>query len=265
MDCSYCHHEGNYHGSTLTLEQIENICNITEKHKIKSIKITGGEPLLHPNILEIIRKFSVIPSVKDIAITTNGILLEEMATNLKSVGLKRINIGCDSLKNDNLKSIGRVRNGLKAAKKVGFQSIKINMVLLKGVNEDEVDDMIDFAAENGFILQIIELINTESTYFEKFHVSLEKIENKLSKISEKVVTRNLHHRKQYFLKKGAIVELVKPVHNAEFCQNCHTLRITSDFQFQPCLNRNDNFIPINKDIEISLQKALDRRVPFNAV
>ena len=245
------------------MEQIDNICSITEKHKIKSIKITGGEPLLHPNILEIIRKFSEIPSVIDIAITTNGILLEEMATDLKSAGLKRINIGCDSLKNDNLKSLDRIHNGLKAAKKTGFQSIKINMVLLKGVNEDEVEEMIDFAAENGFILQIIELINTESAYFEKFHVSLTKIEDKLLKISEKVVTRNLHHRKQYYLKSGAIVELVKPVHNAEFCQNCHTLRITNDFQFQPCLNKSNNFVQIGDDVEISLQKALERRIPFN--
>ena len=127
----------------------------------------------------------------------------------------------------------------------------------------EIDDMIEFVKKNGFILQIIELINTDNEFFEKYHVSLDDVQKKLEKRAIKTITRNLNDRIQYYLDEETVVELVKPVHNSNFCKNCHTLRITNDFQFQPCLNRSDNLVPIKENIEDALIEVMKRRMPYN--
>ncbi|MHA1715286.1 MAG: GTP 3',8-cyclase MoaA, partial [Promethearchaeota archaeon] len=265
LNCAYCHHEG-YHDnskhSQLTLDQIHQISKVVHEHGISSIKLTGGEPLLHPNVLEIIKEFSSIPSVKDVSLTTNGYLLKDLALDLKKAGLNRLNIGCDSLENDWVKSAKNIEEGLKAIQDAGFTATKLNMVLLKNVNDHEFEAMLDLSRKNGLILQVIELINTNDEFFRKYHASLDDIEKELERRARRIVMRNANHRKQYVIDEKTIVELVKPVHNSEFCLHCRTLRITNDFQFQPCLNRTDNLVPIEDDIEKALKIALDRREPF---
>jgi len=265
LNCFYCHREGYSKlglAEQLSLEQIDMLCSIISKYEIKSIKITGGEPLLHPNVIEIVKRFAAERSLNDISLVTNGILLEKKAMALKEAGLHRLNIGLDSLCNSAVKILDKIRGGIGIVKEAGFDLVKINMVLLKGINDQEITEMMKFARDHGFILQIIELINTNSDFYQKYHIKLNDIEQRLVNQAEKIVPRQFQGRKQYYLRDGTVVEIVRPVHNPEFCMNCHTLRVTHDFQFQPCLNRMDNLVPIQEDIEKALREVLERRIPF---
>ncbi len=244
------------------MEQIHKLCQIVQEFEINSVKITGGEPLLHPQIVDIIRCFRQIPTVRDISLVTNGLLLEGMVEDLKSAGLDRLNIGCDSIEDERFKTIKNIEGALEKVKNVGFKAVKLNMVILKDVNQDEIATMIETCRKHDIILQLIELINSNDDFYKKYHVNLDDVETELGKRAIKVVTRSLHHRKQYHLEEGVIVEVVKPVHNSDFCANCHTLRVTSDFSFLPCLNRSDLQIPINDDVKESLRAAMKNRIPF---
>ncbi len=266
LNCFYCHHEGNdsHFKNVLTLDQIRKIASIVEKYSIEEIKLTGGEPLLHPDIVEIVRIFHNIPSVKEISMTTNGLLLKSLAKPLKKAGLDRLNIGCDSFSKSSVKSFTAIQPGLQEAKAAGFSPLKINMVVLKGINDHEVPQFISFTQKEGIILQIIELIKSNlDGLYEKYHISLDSIENELIKQNARIVERAMHDRKQYILENGAVVELVKPVDNTHFCRNCKTLRITNDFKVQPCLNRPDLIVPIEDDIFLAFSKAMSLRKPFN--
>lgn len=265
LNCFYCHQEGYISDKdvhSLSLKQIDQLCSIIKKYEINGIKITGGEPLLHPHIIKIVERFAAEQSLNDISLVTNGLLLEKNALKLREAGLQRINIGLDSLCNSAVKIFDKISNGIAIVKDVGFQLIKINMVLLKGINDLEIEDMIQFSQKHGFILQIIELININTEFYQKYHMNLDKIEKELINQADKIISRQFQDRKQYYLKDGAIVEIVKPGHNPAFCGNCHTLRVTHDFQFQPCLNRMDNLVPIGNDIENALKEVMKRRVPF---
>jgi len=265
LNCPYCHNEGfsSHNSNKLTLDQIKKLLSIIDKYSISSIKITGGEPLIHPQIVDIVKIFSSHPKIEDLSMTTNGLLLEKYAEQLKEAGLDRVNISCDSYHyNPSYKSLKSIDKQITIAQEIGLTPIKLNMVLLKGINENEIEPMINFAAEKDVMLQIIELIDLDKEYFNKFHVSLKDLASKLEKEAVEIKIRDLHHRKQYTLPNGAKIEIVNPVHNTNFCMNCKTLRVTNDFQFQPCLYRIDNLVPIEEDIEKSLKKAMERRRPF---
>ncbi|MHA1399214.1 MAG: GTP 3',8-cyclase MoaA [Candidatus Heimdallarchaeaceae archaeon] len=268
LSCPYCHKEGYDNDpslSKLSLEQIRKLTWVINKYDLYSVKLTGGEPLLHPQIIDIVRIISEETSVTDISMTTNGLLLNKYARKLKDAGLNRVNISCDSYHYNRLyKSLDNIKDEIKIAQEVELTPIKINMVLLKSVNEDEVEPMIQFAGENNLILQIIELINIDKEYFNEYHLGLEKLEEELEARAIEIRTRKLHLRRQYKLENGAVVELVKPEHNHNFCMNCRTLRVTNDFKFQPCLYRTDNLVPIGDDIQTSLKLAIERRRPFFA-
>jgi cyclic pyranopterin phosphate synthase len=231
------------------------------------VKITGGEPLIHPDIVEIVRFFASIESINDVSMTTNGLLLEKMAHDLKRAGLNRVNIGCDSVSNPKYKNLRSIQKGIDAALDAGLLPIKLNMVLMKSVNEEDVEKLIEIASQHGIILQIIELINTNDAFFHQYHLSLDALEKSLEKRALKIVTRKTQDRKQFHLDSNSksIVELVSPVHNPKFCANCHTCRITNDFQFQTCLHREDNLVPIlgQDNVELALLESLKRREPYH--
>ncbi len=219
---------------------------------------------MHPDIVEIVKIFADETPAKDISMTTNGTFLAKFAEKLKDVGLDRVNISCDSYYyNPQYKSLDTIRKSIDIAKDVGLTPIKLNMVMLKGVNEDQVAPMLDFTAENGIILQLIELVDlVDKEYFNKYHMSLRELEKEFEKRAIKIKTRDLHLRHQYTLENGGVVELVEPMHNSTFCMHCQTMRVTNDFQFQPCLYRTDNLVPIKDDLKAALDKAMEHRRPF---
>lgn len=251
--CFYCHKEGQILNSYVEMspEEIEFIVRVAASLGVWGVKLTGGEPLLRDDIIEIVRRVSRVPGIKDLSLTTNGFFLEKYAKQLREAGLLRVNVSLDTLRAERFREITgvdayeKVIRGIIEAKNVGLSPIKVNMVLLKGINEDEIDEMIEFVRENCLILQIIEFEQPyEDAFYMKYHASLDDIEERLEKESNKIIVRRMHHRKKYILDDGAEVEVVRPMHNTEFCLHCNRIRLTSDGKLKPCLFRNDNLVDL---------------------
>ena len=261
IQCFYCHHEGQEQISyEMTPDEIYTRVSDMAELGIEYVKITGGEPLLRKDILDIISKIRSIPEIKEISMTTNGFLLKELAFDLKKAGLDRINVGCDALYSNELpKSMDIILPSIQQALLAGLQPIKVNMVVLKGLNDHEIPSMIEHASQVGFILQLIELIPNDDPSFDQYHLSLDALEKELKKKADRVVVRNLQSRKQFHLGK-VIIEIVGPTQSG-FCQGCKKIRITSDGMIKPCLMRSDNLIPYT-GIE-SIKQALQLKSPYH--
>ena len=280
LNCFYCHREGEDPSwkEEMTPEEIQRIVAIAASFGLGKVKITGGEPLLRRDILEIIARIHATPGIKEVSMTTNGIHLSEYAYNLKKAGLARVNVSLDTLIAERYKqitgadSLQSVISGIKKARDAGLNPVKVNTVLLKGLNEKEIPEMIDFAKKNNVILQIIELESpNENEWYKRYHASLNTVERLLEGMAERITIRKMHHRKKYHLRNGGEVEIVKPMHNTEFCRHCTRIRVTSDGKLKPCLFRNDNLIdmlgPLRKGAsEDTLKKlfleAVKRREPY---
>jgi cyclic pyranopterin phosphate synthase len=261
LNCSYCHKEGESAGSLseISLKTIQKLVKCAGEMGVKSVKITGGEPLLRRDICEIIKSIAHIPGIEDVALTTNGILLQEYAYSLKRAGLNRVNIGCDSISSSIVaKRVENILPGLISAKKVGLEPIKINMVVLKDINHHKIKEMIKFVGKYKVILQLIELIPTRNWYYQKHYFSLNTMEKELQKKAKKIEIREMQARKQYYLN-NAIVEIVRPTHTL-FCKYCTKIRVTSNGKIKPCLMRDDNLVEF-KD-KTSFIEALRRRSIF---
>ncbi len=243
LDCPYCHKEGQPTSKKeMTLGEIERIIKDAKEIGIKKIKVTGGEPLVRNDIMEIIKIIKKY-DFEDISLVTNGFLLARYAKDLKEAGLDRLNIGCDSL-NSNilLKNKKNIEAGLKKAKDVGLNPIKLNMVVLKGINDKEIKDMIGFARKNKAVLQLIELVNmnVNEKFYKKHFSGLGDTEKEFERKSVLIIKKERHNRRQYNLG-DVLVEVVRPFTN-EFCKNCRRIRITADGKIKPCLMRNDNLV-----------------------
>ena len=282
VNCIYCHHDGMRSSKNeMTPDEIYKICQIAKRIGVRKIRLSGGEPLIRKDIVEIISKINSI-GFNDISITTNGILLEKYAKDLKEAGLDRVNVSLDTLNPETYEFITK-KDYLEAAKKgilksveVGLYPVKINMVIMRDINEHEIKDMFNFCKDNNMVLQLIELIESENCDDDKFsaeyHYKLDMVEERLSDIADEVREREfMQGRRKYYINGGEI-EVVKPVDNSKFCANCTRLRVTPDGKIKPCLLRNDNLVDIITDIrnnesdekleEIFL-KGIDKREPFN--
>jgi cyclic pyranopterin phosphate synthase len=267
LACIYCHREGEKESTEqLSASEIAEILTVSAKFGIRSVKFTGGEPLLRPDLLEIVQS---VPKGMESSLTTNGTLLADLARGLKDAGLKRVNVSLDSLDRDTYQKITGVDNlpdvldGITAAREAGLTPVKINMVVLEGINEHEVDNFLAYVrGKRDLILQLIELMNFNNC---EHHGDLNGLENGLALRSKQIVTRRMHHRKKYCLD-GAEVEVVRPVHNTEFCAFCNRLRVTSDGKLKPCLMRTDNHIDIRgkhgEELEDLFRQAVATREPF---
>jgi cyclic pyranopterin phosphate synthase len=235
----------------MTAAEIVHLVKIAISLGIRRIKLTGGEPLLREDILEIVKGIAELKDLQDFSMTTNGTLLASMAEDLRTCGLMRVNISLPSLKADVYRklmggSLEDVLKGVSAAVDAGFYPVKINMLVLAGVNETEIPLMIEFAKKSGTLLQLIELepINLSKTYYERYHYPLDKVEADLAKHALRVkVRRYMQNRRIYHLPNGR-VEVIRPTENTEFCAHCTRLRITSDGKLKPCLMVNTNLVDV---------------------
>lgn len=259
-------------------EEIERIVRVAASLGIYGIKLTGGEPLIRSDIIEIVQRISHIPGIKDVSMTTNGYFLAEYAKYLKEAGLHRVNVSLDTLNPEKFRIITgtnfheKVINGIIEALRVGLNPVKVNMVLLRDINDNEVNDMIRFAEEKGLILQIIELERAgEDDFYKRYHTSLDNVEKELRDKAYKVIVRQMHHRRKYILNNGVEVEIVKPMHNSEFCLHCNRIRLTSNGKLKPCLFKNNNLVdllsPIRNGADDEYLKslfieAIKRREPY---
>ena len=283
VNCLYCHHDGMVKSKDdMTADELYTICKIAKKIGVRKIRLSGGEPLLKNDIVEIVERIASL-DFKDISMTTNGILLEKYAQKLKDAGLDRVNVSLDTLNRETFEFITKkdyledAKRGILKAVEVGLYPVKINMVIMKDINQDEIDDMFEFCKENNIVLQLIELIESENCDDDKFsvdyHYKLDDIEKELADIADDVREREfMQGRKKYYINGGEI-EVVKPVDNAKFCANCSRLRITPDGKIKPCLLRNDNLVELishvrNGESEEKLEeifiKGINKREPFNS-
>ncbi len=283
IQCFYCHHDGIIPQKyEMNSQEIERITLIAKNIGIKKIRLSGGEPLIREDIIGIVERISEI-GFQDVSLTTNGILLEKYALPLKNVGLNRVNVSFDTLNPQTYQYITKsnyidhVKRGIKKAVEVGLYPVKVNMVLMKGLNHNEIWDMFNFCKKNGVILQIIELLKTESypdsDFFQEYHYDMKIIEEELKDKATSIKTRAfMQDRKKYFLEGGEI-EVVRPMDNTEFCKNCTRLRITPDGKLKPCLLRNDNLVDLinpmrngasDMDLQNLFLDAINNREPFHS-
>ena len=282
LNCLYCHHDGMLPSKDeMTPLEIEKITKIAKDLGVRRVRLSGGEPLIRKDIVDIVDKISQI-GFKDISITTNGTYLSKYSKDLKDAGLDRVNVSLDTLNKDRYKFLTKkdyldsVKDGILKAVEVGLSPVKINMVMMKGINEDEVWDMFRFSRDNGLILQLIELMESENCedniFSQDYHLNISPIEEEIEKIADDVkVRKDMQNRRKYYIGKGEI-EIVKPLDNTNFCSNCTRLRITPRGQIKPCLLRNDNLIDIigplrngasDEELKAIFLDGISKREPYN--
>ena len=281
VKCLYCHHDGILpQNEEMTPDEIFRIAQVARAIGIEKMRLSGGEPLIRPDIVEIVEKISTL-GFRDISITTNGTMLAVYAGKLVKAGLNRVNVSLDTLNPETYKFITSrdylesAKKGIQAAAQAGMNPVKVNMVVMKDLNHEEIWDMFNFCKENNAVLPLIELLKTESCpdtdFIDQYHYEMEELEEELAQAADKVKTRDfMQDRKKYFVDDGEI-EIVKPMDNTQFCKNCTRLRITPDGKIKPCLLRNDNLMNIigairsGEDMD-ELKKifidAIDNREPY---
>ena len=229
VDCIYCHHDGMLESSDeMTPDEIYQVCRIAKSLGVEKIRLSGGEPLVRRDIIEIVEKINTL-GFKDLSITTNGIYLEKYAQALKDAGLDRVNVSLDTLDPQIYKMITgadlleKAKNGILKASEVGIYPVKINMVVMNDINTEELWDMFEFCKGNDLILQLIEIIDSDSCedkdFNSKYHFELSEFEEKLASLADGIKVREfMQNRRKYFIDGGEI-EVVHPVENSDFCSN----------------------------------------------
>jgi GTP 3',8-cyclase len=283
--CAYCHREGevqraNRSAELMSVQEIVRMAKIAIDLGITRIKLTGGEPLMRMDLPEIVEGIALIPGLKDLSLTTNGLLLGgETAKELRSRGLRRVNISLPSLNPVTYHKLtgGKLEatlEGIKASVAAGFCPVKLNTVILKDVNVEDIPDLIEYAGKMGIVLQLIELdpVNVGDKYYNQHHRSLDEQEKMLKAQAVSIEKRPfMHNRVIYHLPNGT-VEVVKPIENTDFCMHCTRMRITSDGKLKPCLMRNDNLTDLltpirhgasDQELKELFKKANKLREPFN--
>jgi GTP 3',8-cyclase len=233
----------------LSYEEIEYVCDIFVELGIEKIRLTGGEPMMRQDIETIISKLANFKSkgLHDLALTTNGYFLPDRAKNLKDAGLDRITISLDSLKRDVFKQmtgvdvLDRVLNGIVAAKAAGLEPIKINAVIVRGHNEDEVADFAAFAREHDIKMRFIEFMPLDAghDWSRADVVSGREIRERISErfpLEPIDMFRGSETASRYRFADGAPGEIgiIAPV-TEPFCGACSRIRLTADGQIRTCL------------------------------
>jgi cyclic pyranopterin phosphate synthase len=276
--CFFCHREGEHDpGAEMTAREVETIVEVASGFGIRKVKLTGGEPMLRGDLAEIVGR--IRPHLDEVSMTTNASLLSEKACELKEAGLDRVNVSLHTLDPASFKRITgtdcepQVRAGLEEAVRCGLNPVKINMVVMKGVNDSEVPAMIGYSRDVGAVLQLIEFQELEhgAEHYDRLHYDLTPLERSLEDQAERIVEREIHRRKVYHLRGGAQVEVVRPMHNSVFCAYCTRLRVTSDGRLKACLMRDDNLVPLvslmragapRERLEEAFREAVARRQPY---
>ncbi|KYH36161.1 MAG: molybdenum cofactor biosynthesis protein MoeA [Candidatus Bathyarchaeota archaeon B23] len=249
--CLYCHREGESNPRReLTVGEIGGIAAAAVSLGIVRFKITGGEPLLREDLPDVVE--AIASHAEEVSMTTNGSRLEGVAEVLVEAGLGRVNVSLPSLRREVFREItgvdalGRVKRGVEAALDAGLTPLKINVVMLKGLNSDEVPAFVEYSREVGATLQLIELqpLRRGATVWRRLHLDLKPLEEALEAEAVRVEKRREQGRKRYHLEDGAVVEVVRPTSNPGFCLHCHRLRLTSDGYLKPCLMRDDNLVDL---------------------
>jgi cyclic pyranopterin phosphate synthase len=271
--CIYCHDEGlgpvlrprTPHEDEMAVGEIVRIVKVAREFGIRSVKYTGGEPLVRQDMEEIVDR--TVRHIPDVSMTTNGSMLAARAEGLRDAGLKRVNVSIDSLDPEVFRDIRKgalapVLKGIQKAVEVGLKPVKLNMVVFERTLP-HIPAMIDFIGKgDGLKLQLIQFM-PEIVGDRDWDVDIDGVKKWLEQRADKVLVREMHHRHIYIFN-GAEVEVVDPVHSAEFCMNCHRIRVTHDGKLKGCLNRGDDLVP-TRDLDDDGLRDAFRRVVANRV
>jgi cyclic pyranopterin phosphate synthase len=252
LRCIYCSVGSVPHlprSEILSYEEIQRIVHAAASMGISKVRITGGEPLLRPNLDELVRMLSRIEGIDDISLTSNGTLLSKYAVELKEAGLKRVNVSLDTLREDRFKRITgmdkleEVLSGIEASYGAGLCPVKINTVVLRGINEDEVTDLAQMSISQGWHVRFIEFMpfgipKTEALGTVSAQEIRERIQH-LGKLEPYTGKTGYGPARYYQLPEARGTIGFISTMTEHFCHSCNRLRLTSDGQLRPCLIGND--------------------------
>lgn len=258
------------HADQLSVDEMVRVVETAAQGGVRRVRLTGGEPLVHPHIVEIVRRIASIQNIEEVSLTTNAMLLERLAQPLSDAGLKRVNISLDSLDADKFKRItrggdlNRVWKGIAAAERAHLSPLKINTVIVRGLNADELSALARLTIENAWHVRFIEVMPIGNTqdWGEGFpapderYVSVQEMKSQLATCNMyPVESPQGNGPARTFRIPGALgtVGFISPL-GEHFCQNCNRLRLTSDGKLRSCL-----VIPA----EVSLRDAVRSGQPLD--
>lgn len=235
--------------SLLTTEELLTVIGVAVESGITQVRLTGGEPLLRRDIIEVILGINALPQPPRISLTTNALRLAEVAQDLKDAGLQRVNVSLDTLSAERFKAMTHrdrfndVIEGIKAAQAAGLTPLKVNSVLLKGVNDDEAIPLLRHAIENDWNLRFIEQMPLDAgdLWARPVMVTADDIQSQLEQefTLTPVPTRGSAPAEEFYVNGGpATVGIIASV-TRPFCSACDRLRLTADGQFRNCLFARD--------------------------
>lgn len=250
--CVYCMAEDMTflpRNEVLSLEECARLVKIFVKLGVTKVRITGGEPLVRKNALWLFNEIGHLPNLNELVLTTNGSQLEKQAQDLKNAGVKRINISVDSLDSQRFKAITRigdlekVLNGIQAAKRAGFENIKLNSVLMRGINDDEALPLVDFAINQAIDISFIEempLGEVNHTRESTFVSNADTLKLLQSKYTLTPSTHNSGGPARYWQVANTHTKIgfISP-HSHNFCESCNRVRITCKGELFLCLGQED--------------------------
>jgi len=250
LNCLYCSRgerkKGKKQCVRLTPENYHSIISIMAELGINKIRVTGGEPLVRPDICSILSAVSSVPGISDISMTTNGVRLASMVQNIKEAGLKRLNISLDSLNRERFRKmtgadeLTNVLKGIEKAIEAGLTPVKTNTVLIKGVNDSEIDDIIKLSKDYPIDVRFIELMPIGKFGEE----NRDKVVNN-SEITaahpelQPCKVEDINQPARYYKIEGyqGRVGFISPMSH-QFCDKCNRIRLTCDGKIKPCLGNN---------------------------
>jgi cyclic pyranopterin phosphate synthase len=282
LRCVYCMPsegiEWQPHDTIMQYEEIAQFVKLAASQGIREVRLTGGEPLIRKNLPDLVHQLSVIPGIEDISLTTNGLLLENLAEKLAGAGLTRVNVSFDTMRPALFKKITRggslekVWNGILAAERYNLTPIKLNTVILKGINSDEIEELAKLTLDHDWSLRFIELmpISNQAPWGgdfpkpEEMYFPISEVRTRLEKFGFGPIRSHVigEGPSEEYRIKGArgSIGFISPL-SKSFCKRCNRLRLTSDGNLRPCLG-NDEEVPIlaamrnGEDILPLLQKAI---------
>ncbi len=273
--CFYCMPHGDVqlfnHDEILCYEEILSIVDAAVNTGFRKFRITGGEPLVRKGVCELIRRMVARKGVEEVVLTTNGVLLEDLAPSLYASGLRRINISLDTLNPLKFQKITRrdhfhrVLRGIAAARRAGLDPLKINMVVIRGINDDEVEAFGHWAVREELAVRFIEFmpIGCRQQWNEDKFVPIDEIRGRLEQVMDLYpLSRSASDGPAERFRLGASrgeIGLIGAVSH-HFCQSCNRLRLTPEGKLRPCLLRDEEI-----DIRKPLRSGCDQDVLIDLI
>jgi len=257
----------------LTFDEIERVIKAFTELGVARVRLTGGEPLVRKNIAQLSQRLTALPGLDDLSLSTNATLLAKQASALKRAGISRINVSLDSLKPDVFKKITGgelqpVLDGLMAAKEAGLSPIKINMVAMKGINDDEFEDMVAFCLQHDFTLRFIETMPMGATSDEAtdHYLDLQIVKKQLSKrfaLIPGVMPGGGPARYMQIENTDLRIGFITPI-SQHFCETCNRVRLSVDGTLYLCLGQDDK-VELRPLLRQGISDAELKNVLINAI